>query len=273
MRSALAWGVERLGRERRRDVELLLRAATGWERAFLLGHDDAWLSDEAAETFRGYIQRRVLDEPVQYVLGRQEFWGLELFVTPSVLIPRPETEHLIEAVLARVSRSAELRISDVGTGSGAIAIALARELPLARIVATDISSDALHVAQSNAARHGVAARIDFRECDLLPAEWTAAFDVVASNPPYVAEGEREMLAREVREFEPSQALFAGADGLEIYRRLIPAARAGLRHGGWLVMEMGVGQGQPIQAMLKNWSEVASVADLQGIERVLCARKL
>ncbi len=177
---ALARGRSRLGAagidSGGRDAELLLRAVTGWERAYVLTHPEALLSAEAAEQYDASLKRRAAGEPVQYITGVQEFWGLALKVTPAVLIPRPETEHLVEAVMARVSREDALRIADVGTGSGAIAIALARELPNATVVATDISGAALEVARENAARHddqagkSVAERIQYEACDLLPAE-------------------------------------------------------------------------------------------------------
>jgi release factor glutamine methyltransferase len=274
--AALARGRSALGADGNarggRDAELLLRAATGWERAYVLTHPEAELSAAAAAQYEASLQRRAAGEPVQYITGVQEFWGLGLKVTPAVLIPRPETEHLVEAVMARVWREEPVRIADVGTGSGAIAIALAKELPNATVVATDISEAALEVAGENAARHGVKERIQFEECDLLPAELVGALDVVAANPPYIGEGERETLAREVREFEPGSALFAGATGYEVYERLIPAARRALKADRWLVMEMGAGQEARLRELLAEWRDVSVVPDLQGIARVACARK-
>jgi release factor glutamine methyltransferase len=271
---ALRWGADELAAEAasRRDAELLLRSVTGWDRAFVLAHDEAPLDADAERAFREAIARRALGEPVQYIVGEQEFWGLALKVTPAVLIPRPETEHVIEAVLARVSRDADLQIADVGTGSGAIAIALAKELPRSRVLATDISQAALEVARENAARHSVADRIDFVRCDLLP-DAPGNFDVLASNPPYIAEDERESLAREVKDFEPQQALFAGATGYEIYQRLLPVAAHALKPGGWLVLEIGAGQSAQLREMLREWRDVATVRDLAGIERVVCARRV
>ncbi len=271
---ALRWGADELAAEAasRRDAELLLRSVTGWDRAFVLAHDEAPLDADAERAFREAIARRALGEPVQYIVGEQEFWGLALKVTPAVLIPRPETEHVIEAVLARVSRDADLQIADVGTGSGAIAIALAKELPRSRVLATDISQAALEVARENAARHSVADRIDFVRCDLLP-DAPGNFDVLASNPPYIAEDERESLAREVKDFEPQQALFAGATGYEIYQRLLPVAAHALKPGGWLVLEIGAGQSAQLREMLREWRDVATMRDLAGIERVVCARRV
>jgi release factor glutamine methyltransferase len=269
---ARLWGERELAPEQRRDVAYLLRAAMGRDAAYVLAHGEEVLTDEVAPRFRAMIARRQAGEPVQYIVGTQEFWGLELQVTPAVLIPRPETEHIVEAVLARVSRDADLRIADVGTGSGAIAIALAKDLPSARIVATDISAAALRVAKKNAEQHRVGNRIEFVECDLLPVQLQNYFDVIASNPPYVAEADRETLAREVRDFEPAQALFAGADGREVYRRLIPVAKAALKPGGWLVMEMGAGQADTLRRVLAGWNGVEIKRDLAGIERVISARR-
>jgi len=269
---ALAWGIERLGRERRRDVELLLRNASGWNRAFVLTHEDSVLSEESRQAFCGMIERRTLDEPVQYILGKQELWGLEFAVSPAVLIPRPETEHLVEAVLERVSKDELAYIADVGTGSGALAIALATELPRAKFLATDVSSEALEVARANAARLGALERIEFTECDLLPSQLRGELDVVVSNPPYVADTDRETLAREVREFEPAAALFAGADGLHVYRKLVPAAWQAIRPGGLLVLEIGLGQAARVRQLLEGWDDVIVKPDLQGIARVVVARK-
>lgn len=270
---ALRWGADELAYEAagRRDAELLLRAVTGWDRAFVLAHEEELLDAKVEHSFRAAVARRALGEPVQYIVGKQEFWGLSLKVTPAVLIPRPETEHLIEAVLARVSRDAGLQIADVGTGSGAIAIALATELSRARVLATDISEDALQIARENAARHGVAERIDFVRCDLLP-DASSKFDVIASNPPYIADGERDSLAREVKDFEPRQALFSGATGYEIYQRLLPMAALFLKPDGWLVLEIGAGQAAGLREMLREWRDVETIRDLANVERVVCARR-
>lgn len=254
------------------DAELLLRAATDWDRTYVLTHPEAELNADQLSKYETSVARRAAGEPVQYIIGIQEFWGMALKVTQAVLIPRPETEHLIEAVLVRVSRDVQLRIADVGTGSGAIAIALASDLPKATILATDISEAALEIARENAAGHGVSARIEFVRCNLLPAACEDAFDVVASNPPYISDGERESLAREVRDFEPESALFSGKTGFEIYERLIPAAQRVLKPGGWLAMEMGAGQYETLRTKLTGWDDVSATPDLQGIARVVCARK-
>ena len=187
-----------------------------------------------------------------------------------MLIPRPETEHLIEALLQRVSRKAALRIADVGTGSGAIAIALAHTLPQALLTALDCSLSALKVAQQNAERHCNADRIRFVKSDLLTAVANEKFDAIVSNPPYVPEG--EILEAQVRDFEPPTALFAGPSGLDIYQRLIPQAWNSLESRGWLVLEIGHGQREALANLLDQWSGVTFINDLQGIPRVVCARR-
>lgn len=271
-RRALALGSARLAHlpAGRRDAELLLLRAAGKDRAFLLAHPDAELTADQLTTYEQWTVRRAMHEPVQYIVGEQEFFGLALRVTPDVLIPRPETEHLVEALLTRVSRDASLRIVDVGTGSGAIAVALAHALPLASVIALDVSSAALAVAEENAKLHGVAERIRFVESDLLGAVAGERFDAVVSNPPYVPEG--EVLEEQVRLFEPASALYAGASGLDVYRRLIPQAWDVLKPDGWLLMEIGHGQREALAALLAGWSDVGFVDDLQGIPRVALARR-
>ena len=272
LRDALLIGAARLAAigSGRRDAELLLLRATGRDRAFLLTHPDAELTIEQQATYEQWLDRRARHEPVQYILGEQEFYGLTLRVTPDVLIPRPETEHLVDATLSRVSHDAAVRVADVGTGSGAIAIALARSLPLAELTALELSPPALEVARQNATRHGVAERIRFIQSDLLAAVSREIFDAIVSNPPYVAEG--EVLEEQVRGYEPTDALFAGPGGLDVYRRLIPQARESLKAGGWLLMEIGHGQREALARLLTGWSEVEFVPDLQGIPRVACARR-
>ena len=207
----------------RRDAELLLMRVTARNRAWLLTHMDAKaeLSSEQMQQFESWIARRVQQEPVQYILGETEFFGLTLRVTPDVLIPRPETEHLVEAAIERLASLPAPRIVDVGTGSGAIAVTLAHALPRAEVTALDISAAALAVARQNAQRHGVEGRMRFLTSDLLEAVRGERFDAVVSNPPYVADA--EVLEAQVAEYEPHGALFAGPTGLEVYRRLIPQA--------------------------------------------------
>jgi release factor glutamine methyltransferase len=254
----------------RRDAELLLMHAIRCDLAYLLTHPEMRLTPEQAATYEGWLARRSLHEPIQYITGEQEFFGLKFRVTPDVLIPRPETEHLVEAALARTDHGSRIRIADVGTGSGAIAISLAHSLMKIQVTALDISPAALSLARENALRLGVAERIEFVISDLLGGIGSADFDLIVSNPPYVAEG--EWLEPQVSAFEPRSALYAGPEGLEIYRRLIPQAQAALRPGGWLLMEIGHNQRDALADMLRVWENVSFVDDLRGIPRVACAQK-
>ena len=254
----------------RRDAELLLLGVLHRDRAWLLTHPEAELSPDQLALYQGWIARRARHEPVQYILGEQEFFGLAMRVTPDVLIPRPETEHLVEALLERVPHEAPLRIADIGTGSGAIAVALAHSLPHAHLTALDLSPAALAVARENARRHGVSGRIRFHQSDLLAAVQGEQFDAIVSNPPYVPATEN--LERQVRDYEPAAALFAGRDGLDIYRRLIPQARAALVPGGWLLLEIGHGQRHALAGLLSAWDEVSFLQDLAGIPRVAIGRR-
>ena len=237
-------------------AELLLMHTLGRDRAWLYAHPEHELDAAARERYFSLIAQRASGVPTQYLTGHQEFWGLDFEVTPDVLIPRPETEHVIEVALERLGvpamatpprRNAPLRIADVGTGSGCIAVALAHELPGARIIATDISAAALEVARRNAARHNVSSRIEFTECNLLDTllhesrvtnHESRLFDLIASNPPYIGRKEAATLPREVREHEPEAALFAGETGTEIYAPLIAQAAMLLKPGGILVLELG-----------------------------------
>lgn len=259
------------------DSELLLLRVLGRDRAWLLAHTDEPLNEEQSTRYEAWVSRRARQEPVQYIVGEQEFYGLTMRVTPDVLIPRPESEHLVEAMIERTPRDRAVEIADVGTGSGAIAVALAHALPLARVTAIDLSSAALEVARENAKRHGVAERVRLVESDLLDALPGTRFFAVVANPPYVAEGEE--LEPQVRDYEPHAALYAGPTGLEVYRRLIPQAWEALVPGGWLLMEIGHGQRDSIAELLlpgnlgHAWQEVSFVADLQQIPRVAIARRV
>jgi release factor glutamine methyltransferase len=255
-----------------RDAELLLMHALGISRTAVIATPDKELTADELSRFETVVGARATGQPVQHILGVQEFYGLEFEVSPAVLIPRPETEHLVEAVLNRVEHGQLLQIADVGTGSGAIAIALATQLPQARVWASDMSPEALAVAARNAERHGVSRRIEFARADLLAGCLAGAIDVVASNPPYIAEDERGTLAIEVREFEPAAALFAGATGYEVYERLLPQAQNSLKPGGLLALEMGFGQSKRMREMLREWSSVEVLPDLAGVPRVALARK-
>ncbi|HEV2420309.1 MAG TPA: peptide chain release factor N(5)-glutamine methyltransferase [Candidatus Acidoferrales bacterium] len=258
-------------------AELLLMHAVRCDRTWLYSHPDATMDDEVLRRFFELVARRAGGVPTQYLTGKQEFWGLEFEVTPAVLIPRPETEHLVEVAMERLgeSRTGEsLRIADVGTGSGCIAVALARQFKSAEILATEISSVALDVARRNAARHGVSERIHFTQCDLLGPAATRGrqFDLVVSNPPYVASGDESQLQREVREHEPHEALFAGAEGIGIYTRLIAQAAKCLRGTGVVVVEVGYGASERVRGLLDcaGWKEIRVTNDLAGIPRVISA---
>lgn len=244
-------------------AEVLLAHAVGRDRPWLYAHS----TDELIELwwihYGRYLHQRMEGRPTQYITHKQEFYGREFHVTPDVLIPRPETEHVVEAALSVGAKT----ILDVGTGSGAIAITLALETT-AHTTASDISPAALRVAAENARRLG--AHVEFIECDLIPEHRT--FDLIVSNPPYVALRDKPTLEREVRDHEPELALFGGEDGLDIYSRLVPAAARALNPNGWLVMEIGADQAQPVGAMLASWTSVEIRKDLAGLPRVAIARK-
>lgn len=260
----------------RRDAEWLLQHRLNLTRAALLANPTRHLAPEELHDYENLIARRQLHEPVQYITGVQEFYGLPLRVTPAVLIPRPETEHLVEAVLERLPQDRLLTIADVGTGSGAIALALAAHLPQAAITAIDLSPTALELAQANALTLELSSRVRFLASDLLtslsPSEAHAGFDAIVSNPPYISIHDALELHPQVREYEPSSALFAGADGLEIYRRLVPQASDALKPAGLLALEIGHGQKEALSLLLAGWNDVAFVDDLQGIPRVVLARR-
>jgi release factor glutamine methyltransferase len=214
-----------------------------------------------------YLHERLKGKPTQYITGHQEFYGRDFRVTPDVLIPRPETEHVIEAALSRAAGAST--ILDIGTGSGAIAITLALETS-ARVSATDISMAALRVASENA--RALVARVHLIACNLGDALAGGAFDLVVSNPPYVPAIDHSTIQREVRDYEPPVALYGGDDGLDVYRRLVPEARRLLKPGGWLMMELGYAVVDPVREMLAGWRDVEITSDLAGLPRVAHARK-
>jgi release factor glutamine methyltransferase len=256
-----------------RDATLLLLHTLGISRAALLADPGRALTPGQHTAYEALILRRLGNEPVQYITGEQEFYGLTLHVTPAVLIPRPETEHLVETVLSELDPVAPLHVLDVGTGSGAIAIALAHHLPNAQVTALDLSPEAIEVAHSNAVLNSLDHRIRFLVSDLLSAvSGEPAFDVVVSNPPYIPTADRSTLHPQIRDFEPAAALFAGADGLDIYRRLIPQAHAALKPNGLLALEIGHRQREDVLDLLTDWNDVRVVNDLQDIPRVVLARK-
>lgn len=257
----------------RLDAETLLMHVLGRDRAYLYSHPELELSCRELSRYNEFLSRREQGEPVQYITGHQEFWGLDLLVSPAVLVPRPETEHAVEAALELLRGVESPRIVDVGAGSGCIALALASELPQARIDAVDISPEALEIARSNAERLGLES-VHFSQSNLLESFIGAAsaFDLVISNPPYVGESEMDKLQVEVREYEPHSALFGGREGLDIYRRLVPQAKEVLKLAGWLVIEIGYSQEKSIRELLSEWRNVRIIADLQGIPRVVVAQK-
>jgi release factor glutamine methyltransferase len=254
----------------RRDADLLLAHVLGCDQTALLTHPERLLSAAKLEQFDRLVERRLASEPMQYLTGEQEFFGLRFEVSPAVLIPRPETEHLVEAVLERFKREEAVRIVDVGTGSGAIAVALAHALPHSRVTAVDLFPAAIEVARRNAERHGVTDRLTLLTSDLLAAVDSAGFDAVVANPPYIAEG--EVLEPQVANYEPHSALYAGATGLEVYARLIPQAAGVLKPGGWLLLEIGYGQSSAVRNLMDGWAGVTLVNDLQGIPRVVLGQK-
>lgn len=280
-------------------AELLLMRVLGCDRAWLYAHPEESLAAASVERYFDLVAQRIAGTPTQYLTGKQEFWGLEFAVEPGVLIPRPETEHVVEVALERLGppsaddlrpHGAGLRIVDVGTGSGCLAVALARELPGAKVFATDISAAALSIAQRNAARHN--ARVHFVQTNLLdalldesrvsPARPSAGgsfefrpFNLIVSNPPYVGRSESDLLPREVREYEPPQALFGGERGHEIYEPLIRQAEQLLVPGGILVLELGydaLERVRPLLASEPGWTRVGVTNDLAGIPRVIAAQR-
>jgi release factor glutamine methyltransferase len=255
-------------------LHILRRCDMERNRAWLIAHANSPTMPRVGAEFRALIDRRLAGEPIQYITGEAEFYSLPFRATPDVLIPRPETEHLVEKVIELAARFDSPRIADVGAGSGAIAVTLAKNLPQARITAIDISPRALAVARENARRNGAEERIRFLCGDLLRPVEGERFEIVASNPPYVPATDRGTLAVEVRDHEPAMALFAGADGLDVIRVLVPEAYAALVPGGVLAMEFGYGQCPAVNRILEDasFTEIEFVADLQGIPRVALARR-
>lgn len=251
------------------DAEVLARHALGWDRAMLLTRGRELAPDGFEARFAGLLSRRLAREPVALIVGRREFWGLEFEVTHEVLVPRPETEFLVEEVVALVRGGQPARtIVDVGTGSGCVSVALATELPGAAFTATDISGRALTIARRNAVRHRVADRIRFVRADLL-AGLSVSADLIVSNPPYVPATTAARLHPEVARYEPSAALYGGDDGLQIIRRLLGAAGGHLTAGGRLVFEFGDGQEAAVQAAASEagWHILNVRPDLQGVARI------
>jgi len=278
----IRWADERFKKEGmatpRLDAEVLLAEALGMNRVGLYTHyDQPLLADELAR-FKQLVLRRLRREPVAYILGKREFWSLPLRITPDVLIPRPETETLVAEALRVLSSTdqEELRLLEIGTGSGAISIALAKELPEAKITATDLSPKVLSVAEENAAKNRARDQIRFLQGDLFqPVPKGETFDLVVSNPPYITREQLSSLMPEVRDYEPRIALDGGKDGLDFFRRALPAVAGYLRSGGWFLAELGAGQDRQVLEIAQKNPELDSLGfakDLSGINRVFKARK-
>jgi len=286
----------------RMNAETLLMFALGVNRAYLYAHPERELTSEEEARYDEVLAQRASDMPSQYITGHQEFWGLDFVVSPAVLIPRPETEHLVETVLELARGMVRPRIVDVGTGSGCIALALAHELRDAEVLGIDLSEDALEVARANAARLQLDGRVQFLQCDVLKpigddsilcherSDDTLAtersrrpplsaikfrdFDFVVSNPPYVGFGEADKVQKSVFKFEPRMAVFAGENGLDVIQPLVQQSDGALKPGGWLAMEIGYSMRDAVLGLLSPamWGDVRVVPDLQGIPRVVTARK-
>ena len=264
----------------RLDAEVLLRHALNRDRAWLLAHIHDRLDEELHGIFEQAVERRAKREPLQYITGKQEFWGLEFVVSPEVLIPRPETELIIETVLNSLhDRDKACTLVDLCTGSGCIAVVLASELPMARVIATDKSPGALAVARENASSHDVLDRILFIEGDLTaPMESldiNGQVDIIVSNPPYVRSSDYAALQPEVKDYEPALALFGGPEGTDVHQRIINAAARYLKSNGLLIMEMGIGQAETLANNLKEdgrYRSLEILRDLARIERVIAARR-
>ena len=256
----------------RLDAEILLARALRWSRARLLAHPGAAIAPDCARRFEVLVQRRRDGEPIAYLVGHREFWSLDLAVTPDTLIPRSETEHLVETVLGVVPADAAATIADIGTGAGAVALALAQERPRALVLGSDRSRAAVEVARANALRLG-AANVSFIVADACAALAPARWSVVASNPPYVAEDDPHLLTGDVR-FEPREALVSGPRGLDMLETLAGQAPARLKGGGWLVVEHGHDQGSVVRVLLSSagLGAIETLRDLAGHERVTLGRR-
>ncbi|HKO61243.1 MAG TPA: peptide chain release factor N(5)-glutamine methyltransferase [Pyrinomonadaceae bacterium] len=260
--------------EARREAGSLLAFLLDKDRTFILGHADHMISSEQETLFDEFVEARAQGEPAQYITGRQDFYGLEFEVTPAVLIPRPETEVLIETAIKLVGTEKAFSFCDVGTGSGCIAVTLLHQFPLARATAVDVSGEALVIAGRNASRHRVSDRIEFVVSDCFASVGPQSFDLIVSNPPYVAEDAVPTLQREVRDFEPRVALTAGADGLDVIRRLVTDSQKFLGPGGHLVFEIGFDQHEVVRELIdaRVWELLDIHQDLQGIPRTVALQK-
>ena len=276
LRDALRWAIDALEANDigspRLNAETLLMFALNCHRAHLYAHPERELSEDELQGYKEAIAERSSGVPAQYITGHQEFWGLDFLVTSAVLIPRPETEHLVETAIEIAREAKHPVIVDVGTGSGCIALALQNELPKAEVHATDVSPDALEIARANAARLRLEG-VRFHSTDLLDGFPEEFADMIVSNPPYVGECEADKVQAQVRKFEPHIAVFGGQQGHETIHKLIEQAQRALKPSGWLLMEIGYTQSPMLEELLKAWSDVHFVPDLQGIPRVAVARKV
>ena len=276
---ALRDAVQRLAaaglKEAQKDARLLLSFALGQPKEFLFAHPEYELSEAERSSFDDAVHRRENHEPVQYITGRTEFYGLEFTVSPAVLIPRPETEILVENAVNALRGKTAPRFCEIGVGSGCISVSLLRELPNAAAIAVDLSPDALELARRNAERHNVLDRIDLRLSNVFDSVAEDAFDAVVSNPPYISLDEVAELDSEVRDFEPRMALTDGADGLGVIQRIIEDSYHKLAAGGVLFMEIGHCQSESVRTLLspEKWFDVRFFTDLQSIPRVLRAFRL
>ena len=265
VRTLLVAATARLGE--RADAEALLLHVLGQSRSWLFAHADDALDTDVRTAFEALVARRAAGEPVAYLTGRRGFWTLELEVTPATLIPRPETELLVELALERLPRDMACRVADLGTGSGAIALALASERPRAQVIATDASADALAVACRNAQRLGIG-NVRFVQGDWLAPLTGERFALVVSNPPYIEAADPHLTQGDLR-YEPAAALASGADGLDAIRRIVARAPAHLESGGWLLFEHGWNQGDAARALLRaaGYVQVFTAQDLEARDRV------
>jgi release factor glutamine methyltransferase len=276
--NAVIEGAQRLRdatvREARRHASSLLVHVLGRDRSFLIAHADEAVTEEELESFRVLIKRRAAGEPMQYITGHQEFFKLDFEVTPAVLIPRPETELIVEAALELLRNDPNPNLADIGTGSGCLAISILHEMSAARAVGTDVSPPALEVARRNAERHGVLDRLELLESDCFSAlDAIGSFSLIISNPPYVSDDELKSLQREVN-YEPREALAGGPDGLSVIRRLLSEARPFLRSGGYFVFEIGFEQREAVEQLIdwRVWKLIEIRGDLQQIPRTFVLQR-
>lgn len=260
--------------EARREASSLLSFVLGRDATFLIAHPEYTLSDSEEEKYKSYIYRRAKHEPFQYIVRRQEFYGLEFEVSPAVLIPRPETELLVEAAIGHLKLKTNPHFCEIGVGSGCISVTILHEIPTATAIAGDVSEKALALARKNAGRYAVDRRIEFRISNVFENLPAGPFDAILSNPPYIPEGDIKSLQPEVREFEPIDALTGGPSGLSIIERIIGESAMHLSEEGALIVEIGINQMAAVERLLEKgrWKNVEFLPDLQDIPRIVCAKR-